>query len=63
MELYVVSDGVPEWNTGYLSWRLNKNGGTTSGDYLANVAGWSADSLCRLKADGARSPYRLRLSA
>lgn len=44
MELYVVSDGVPEWNTGYLSWRLNKNGGTTSGDYLANVAGWSADS-------------------
>ncbi len=43
MDLYVVSDGVPEWNTGYLSWRLNKNGGTTSGDYLANVAGWSAD--------------------
>ena len=43
MDLYVVSDGVPEWNTGYLSWRLNKNGSTTSGDYLANVIGWSAD--------------------
>lgn len=43
MDLYVVSDGVPEWKTGYLSWRFNKDGSNTSGDLLANVVGWSAE--------------------
>ena len=44
MDIYVVSDGVPEWNTGYLSWRLNKDSNSLTSTVIANVAGWERDS-------------------
>ena len=40
MDIYVVSDGVPEWRTGYLSWRLTKDQNSLTSSMLANVAGW-----------------------
>lgn len=39
MDIYVYSDGKPEWTTGYVSWRLNKN--NSVGNMVANVAMWS----------------------
>ncbi len=54
MDLYVVSDGVPEWKTGYISWRFNKDGSNTSGDLLGNVIGWERDAPMSF-ADGWRT--------
>ena len=40
MDVYVYSDGKPEWKTGYLSWRLNKSN-TRDNSMVGNVAMWS----------------------
>lgn len=40
MDIYVMSDGRPEWSTGYLSWRLNKDQNSLESSMLANVAMW-----------------------
>lgn len=40
MDIYVMSDDKPEWNTGYMSWRLNKDQSALDGSMAANVAGW-----------------------
>lgn len=40
MDVYVVTDGVPEWNTGYLSYRLNKDQNSLTSSMLANVTMW-----------------------
>ncbi|MBP1540773.1 MAG: hypothetical protein ILA25_01190 [Prevotella sp.] len=40
MDIYVYSDGQPQWNTGYLSYRMNKNhNGLTASD-VAHVTMW-----------------------
>lgn len=41
MDIYVYSDGKPEWNTGYLSYRLNKDYSSITHEMAANVAMWS----------------------
>ena len=38
MDIYVYTDGKPQWNTGYLSWRLNKNNNSLTDNMSANVA-------------------------
>lgn len=40
MDVYVMSNGLPEWNTGYLSYRLNKDQNSLTSSMLANVAMW-----------------------
>ncbi len=42
MDIFVYSDGLPQWNTGYLSWRINKNNSWNS-SMVANVAMWQND--------------------
>lgn len=44
MDIFVVSDGKPEWSTGYLSWRFNKDVNSIGSSTTANVAGWEKDS-------------------
>lgn len=44
MDVYVMSDGLPEWNTGYLSYRLNKDQNSLASSMLANVAMWEKES-------------------
>lgn len=44
MDIYVVSNGVPEWNTGYLSYRLNKDQNSLASTVVANVAMWEKDA-------------------
>ena len=61
MDIYVVSDGVPEWNTGYLSWRLTKDQNSLTSSMLANVAGWERDAPMSF-ADGWRT-FTIPLSA
>ena len=43
MDLYVVQNGQPQWQTGYLSYRLNKNNSATGSASVANLAFWSAE--------------------
>lgn len=44
MDIYVSTDGEPVWNTGYVSYRLNKDQSSLTSSMLANVALWSEDS-------------------
>lgn len=44
MDIYVYSNGEPVWNTGYLSYRLNKDVSSLSNSMTANVAMWSSDN-------------------
>lgn len=44
MDIYVSTDGVPVWNTGYISYRLNKDQSSLTSSMLANVAMWSDDA-------------------
>lgn len=44
MDIFVVSNGNPEWNTGYLSWRFNKDVNSIGSSTSANVAGWEKDA-------------------
>jgi len=41
MDIYVSSNGRPEWNTGYLSYRLNKDQSSLTSSMIANVAMWN----------------------
>lgn len=41
MDIYVYSNGQPVWNSGYLSYRLNKDVSSLSNSMTANVASWS----------------------
>ena len=49
MDIYVYNDGKPEWTTGYVSWRLNKD--NSVGNMVANVAMWNNSSTVSF-ADG-----------
>lgn len=42
MDIYVHTDGVAEWNTGYVSYRLNKDR-TSDASVVANIAGWDSE--------------------
>lgn len=44
MDIYVYSDGEPIWNTGYLSYRLNKDQSALTSLMVANIALWDEDS-------------------
>lgn len=44
MEIYVSSNGEPQWNTGFLSYRLNKDQSSLTSAMVANVAPWTAGS-------------------
>lgn len=44
MDVFVVSNGEPVWNTGYLSYRLNKDQNSLTSSMLANVAMWEKGS-------------------
>lgn len=61
MDIYVMSDGVAEWNTGYMSWRLNKDRSAIGSDMSADVAGWERDEPMSF-ADGWRT-FTIPLSA
>lgn len=41
MDIYVSTDGEPVWNTGYVSYRLNKDQSSLTSSMLANVAMWT----------------------
>ena len=43
MDIYVSSNGEPQWNTGYLSYRLNKDQSSLTSSMIANVAMWQND--------------------
>ena len=59
MDLYVYADGKPQWNTGYISFRLNKD--RTGDASVANVAGWDIDHTMDF-ADGWQT-YTIPLAA
>jgi len=44
MDIYVSTDGEPVWNTGYISYRLNKDQSSLNSSMLANAAMWSEDT-------------------
>ncbi|WP_418210351.1 glycan-binding surface protein [Bacteroides zhangwenhongii] len=54
MDIYVSSDGVPEWNTGYFSFRINKDHNKIGDQMAANIAGWTPDAPMNF-ADGWRT--------
>ena len=44
MDLYVYSNGQPEWNTGFMSFRLDKDQGKSlTQSWFAQTAGWQMD--------------------
>ncbi len=63
MDLYVMADGEPEWNTGYISIRLDKgdNGKTSKNSYVGNVAGWEQNEPMRF--DNGWQTYTIPLSS
>lgn len=42
MDIYVYTNGEPLWNTGYLSYRLNKDQSSLTSTMTANVAMWDS---------------------
>ena len=46
MDIFVYSDGLPEWKTGYLSWRFNKDTHSLTSSMVANVAMWDKETVC-----------------
>ncbi len=44
MDIYVSSNGEPQWNTGYLSYRLNKDQSSLTSSMIANVAMWEKEA-------------------
>jgi hypothetical protein len=40
MDIYVSTNGQPKWNSGYISYRLNKDQNSLTSSTVANVAGW-----------------------
>lgn len=61
IDIYANSDGEPVWNTGYLSWRLNKDFNSLTSPMLANVAAWDRQTPCSF-ADGWKT-YTIPLSS
>lgn len=61
MDLYVVTNGEPEWNTGYISYRMNKDRNSTGDGSVANTAGWEQESPMRF--DDGWQTYTIPLSA
>lgn len=49
MDIYAVMDGQPQWNTGYLSYRMNKDRNSTGDGSVANTAGWGQDAPMRFE--------------
>ena len=43
LDLFVVQDNQPQWKSGYLSYRLNKDRNKTGEASVANLAFWSAE--------------------
>lgn len=43
MDIYVTADGEPVWNTGYISYRLNKDQNGLTSSVVANVAPWTEE--------------------
>lgn len=54
MDIYVYSNGQAEWNTGYLSYRLNKDQSSLTSSMVANVAAWETAAPMSF-ADGWRT--------
>ena len=44
MDVYVWSDGKPEWSTGYVQYRLNKDQNSLTSAWVASVAPWEKDA-------------------
>jgi len=62
MDVYVESDGKPEWNTGFMSFRLDKDQGKSlTQSWFAQTAMWDVDSPVSF-ADGWQT-YTIPLSA
>ena len=62
MDIYVQSDGVPEWNTGFMSFRLDKDQGKSlTQGWFAQTAMWELDAPVTF-ADGWKT-YTIPLSA
>lgn len=61
MDIYVSTDGEPVWNTGYISYRLNKDQNNLTSSMLANVAMWSDNDPASF-SDGWRT-FTIPLSA
>lgn len=61
MDIYVSTDGEPVWNTGYLSYRINKDQSSLTSPAVANLAMWSEDEPASF-ADGWKT-FTIPLSA
>ena len=62
MDLFVYSDGQPEWNTGFMSFRLDKDQGKSlTQSWFAQTAGWQMDAPMSF-ADGWKT-FTIPLSA
>lgn len=62
MDIYAVSNGQPQWNTGFMSFRLDKDQGKSlTQSWFAQTAMWSLDSPVSF-ADGWQT-YTIPLSA
>lgn len=44
MDIYVYSDGNPEWSTGYFSYRMDKDYSAINNEWAGNVAPWTQES-------------------
>lgn len=62
MDLYVYSNGQPEWNTGFMSFRLDKDQGKSlTQSWFAQTAGWQMNAPMSF-ADGWKT-FTIPLSA
>ncbi len=61
MDIYAVSNGEPEWRTGYISYRLNKDRNSTGDGSVANTVGWESNAPMRF--DEGWQTYTIPLSA
>lgn len=61
MDIYVSTDGEPVWNTGYLSYRINKDQSGLTSPVVANMAMWSEGEPASF-ADGWKT-FTMPLSA
>ena len=62
MDIYVYSNGQPEWNTGFMSFRLDKDQGKSlTQSWFAQTAGWQMDAPMSF-ADGWKT-FTIPLSA
>ena len=62
MDIYVYTNGQPQWTTGYFSYRLNKDQNSLTSAMVANVAGWADADTPMSFADGWKT-FTIPLSA